>query len=91
LPLAPHLLHQRLDLDLQRRPGERPPGVAEGRPRRLAQIVQRAIEEVDVLSAKCPSSGFDGPTNLSLAKVKLPKSEENRTEGQITILLELHF
>ncbi len=50
-PLAPDLLHQRLDLDLQGRAGEIPSGVTEGRPRCFAQVVQAAVEQVDVLSS----------------------------------------
>jgi hypothetical protein len=48
--LAPHLLHQGLDLDLQRGAGEVASGVAERRPRRLRQVVQGAIQQINVVS-----------------------------------------
>ncbi len=45
---APDLLDQRLDLDFQRRAGQVASGIAEGRPRRLGQIVQHPEELGDV-------------------------------------------
>lgn len=49
--LAPDPLDQGLDLDLQGGAGEVAAGVAEGGARRLAQVVDGAVEEIDVLSA----------------------------------------
>ena len=49
--LALDLLHQRLQLHLQRRAGDGPPRLAEGRARGLRQVVQRGAQLVDV--ARC--------------------------------------
>ena len=56
--LALHLLQQRVQLDVQRHAGEPAGVVAEGRARRLAQVVQRAVDHVHVVDVQVDAAAL---------------------------------
>ena len=51
-PFTPHLLQQRLKLTLKGYPGKVPGSAAEGSPRRFGDIMQRPVEQVNIVDVE---------------------------------------